>query len=186
MKIQKKSVFSFIFFLLSTTVQADHFPVGSDVLANCHGFFTKGKIKRLHKERYVVHFYKDARPVHCIPFAWDSMFLVPYKPIDQYTGKVSSGEGVFGGSTEKVLKVGDKLKIFYKASERGSLFDKKYTVESVIKEINVNGAGQLETIGGEEKAQRTFQRWVGTNYVTLDFSSALVADRLTILKAEKQ
>lgn len=186
MKQQRKIVFSFIFFLISTTIQADHFPVGTDVLANCHGFFAKGKVKKLYKERYVVHFYKDARPVHCTPFAWDSMFLVSYEPIDQYTGRLSSKDGFFGGTTEEVLKVGDKLKISYKASIRGRFLDKKATITVVIKEINANGAGQLETVDGEMEAQQIFQRWVGTNYVTLDFSSALKADRLTILKAEKE
>lgn len=186
MKLQRKIIFGFIFFLASTAIQAEHFPVGSDVLADCHSFFARGKVKKLYKERYVVHFYKDARPVHCTPFAWDSMFLVPYEPIDQYAGRLSSSEGFFGGSKEQIFTAGDKLKIFYKASARGQLFDRKFTVITAIKEINSNGAAQLEIVGGEIEAQQVFNRWVGSNYVALDFSKTLVADRLTILKVEKE
>ncbi len=170
--------------LFSVTIQADHFPVGSDVLANCHGFFARGKIKRLYKEKYVVNFYKESRPVHCTPFAWDGMFLVPYKTVAEFTGKLKS-KGDFFGSDEK-FKTGDKLEIYFKASERGQFFDSKYTVTAVIKEISANGAAQLEIIGGETKDQQVFHRWVGNNYVSLDFSSALEADRLTILNVEKK
>ncbi|MCK5829274.1 MAG: hypothetical protein KAH20_03135 [Methylococcales bacterium] len=186
MKQPKKVVLSFIFFLISTTIQADHFPVGTDVLANCHGFFARGKVKKLYKERYVVHFYKDARPVHCTPFAWDSMFLVAYEPIEQHIAKLSSKDSFFRGSKEEVLKTGDKLNVSYKASIKGRFLDKKATITVAIKEINANGAAQLEIVDGELEAKQIFQRWVGTNYVTMDFSSLLKADRLTILKVEKK
>jgi len=43
----------------------------------------------------------------------------------------------------------------------------------------------LKVVGGELKAQQVFTRWVGTNYVSLDFSEHLVADRLTILNVDK-
>lgn len=186
MKQQKKIVLGFIFFLISTTIQAGHFPVGSDVLADCHGFFAKGKVKKLHKERYVVHFYKDARPVHCTPFAWDIMFLVAYEPISEHVAKLHSNDGFFSGTKEEILKVGDKLKVSYRASIKGKFLDKKATITVAIKDINANGAAQLEIVDGELEAQQIFQRWVGTNYVTLDFSSKLTADRLTILKVEKE
>ena len=178
MTLQKKIKLSLIFCLFSATLQADHLPVGMEVLADCHSFFSKGKIKRLHKERYVVHFYKESRPVLCTPFAWDSMFLVPYKPVTQYTGKLNS--------KEEVLKTGDKLKITFRATPRGAFFSKKYSVTTAIKEINTNGAAQLEITEGETEAQQLFTRWVGTNYIPLDFSSDLTADKLTILGIDKQ
>ena len=177
MKLQKQINLSLIFCLFSTTAQADHFPVGMEVLADCHSFFSKGKIKRLHKEHYVVHFYKESRPILCTPFAWDSMFLVPYKPVAQYTGKINSNEEVF--------KTGDKLKINFEATARGAFFSHKHNVTVTIKEINANGAAQLEITEGETEAQQLFSRWVGTNYVSLDFSSNLNADKLTILGVEK-
>lgn len=184
MRLNKKIKLSIILCLFSTVVQADHFPVGSDVLANCHGFFSKGKIKRLYKEQYVVNFYKESRPVLCTPFAWSSMFLVPYKPVSKYTGKLS-GKGFFSSSEDAELEVGDKLKIFFKATSRGKLFSNKYDIIATIKEINENGAALLETIGGDAIDQQVFLRWVGTNYVSLDFSHTLTADRLTILDVEK-
>ena len=178
MKLQKKIKLSLIFCLFSITVQADHFPVGMEVLADCHSFFSKGKIKRLHKEHYVVDFHNDSRPVLCTPFAWDSMFLVPYKPVAQYKGKINSNDEVF--------KTGDKLKINFEATARGAFFSNKYSVTATIKEINANGAAQLEITEGETEAQQLFTRWVGTNYVLLDFSNNLNADKLTILDVEKQ
>lgn len=167
-------------------VQADHFPVGTDVLANCHGFYSKGKIKRLYKEQYVVNFYKDSRPVLCPPFAWDSMFLVAYQPVGHHIGKLKTKGGLFSGSHEETFRPGDKLKIAFKASSRGALFSHKYSVTVVIKEINANGSAQLDPISGEEMAQKVFRRWVGTNYVTLDFSGTLTADRFTIVDVEKE
>lgn len=183
MKQQKKIILAVIFSLFSMAVQADHFPVGTDVLTDCHGFFTKGKIKRMHKEKYVVHFYKDARPAHCTPFSWDGRFIVPYETVTKFTGKVKPKSSFFSTTVE--FEVGDKLGIYYKASERGQFIDHKYTVTVEIKEINASGAAQLKVIGGETKGQQVFTRWVGTNYVSLDFSSALVADRLTILNVDK-
>lgn len=178
MELQKKIKFSLLFCLFSAAIQADHFPVGTEVLANCHSFFSKGKIKRLHKEHYVVHFHKESRPVLCTPFAWDSMFLVPYKPVAQYTGKVDSEEVVF--------KTGDKLKIIFEAVARGAFFSHKYSVTAAIKEINANGAAQLEITEGEIEAQQLFTRWVGSNYVLLNSSKDLTADKLTILNINKQ
>lgn len=185
MKFKNKIKLSIVLCLFSAIVHAEHLPLGSDVLANCHGFFSKGKIKRLYKEQYVVNFYKDSRPVLCTPFAWSSMFLVPYNPVKKYTGKLSS-KGFFSSSEDKELEVGDKLKVSFKATSRGTLFSHKYSVIVVIKEINENGAALLETSGGEEIDQRVFKRWVGTNYVSLDFSHTLKADRLTILDVEKE
>ena len=184
MKLLRSIIISFIFCLFSASAQADHFPVGSDVLANCHNFFARGKIKRLYQEQYVVNFYKESRPVFCTPFAWSSMFLVQYKPVDQFTGKLKTGLSLFGGSKEQVFKTGDKLKIDFKAHIRGQLFSQKFTITVVIKEINENGSAQLEAIDGELKAKQLFQRWVGTNYVLLDFSKSLTADRLTIQEVE--
>lgn len=177
MKLQKKIKLSLIFCLFSATTQAEHLPVGMEVLADCHSFFSKGKIKRLHKEHNVVHFHNDSRPVLCTPFAWDSMFLVPYKPVAQYTGKINSNEEVF--------KTGDKLKINFEAKARGAFFSHKHSVTATIKEINANGAAQLEITEGETEAQQLFTRWVGTNYVLLDFSGNLTADKLTILEVNK-
>ena len=186
MKSKKRITLSIIFCLLSVSVQAEHLPLGSDVLAECHGFSAKGKIKRLYKEKqYVVNFYKDSRPIHCTPFAWSNMFLVPYKKVEQYTGKLKSSDGIFGRFKDEVFNVGDTLTINYKTKTKGQLFSTKHTVMVKIKEINSNGAAQFETIGGEEMARRLFQRWVGTNYVTLDFSRTLVADKLTILNVKK-
>lgn len=184
MKRYSKVLLSLIFFLLSNSVQAEHLLVGSDVLANCHGFFSKGKVKKTHKERYVVHFYKDVRPVLCTPFAWDIMFLVPFESVEQYKGKLSSS--FFGGATDQIFKVGDKLKIKFRASIRGQFLNLNGDVSTVIKSINANGAAQLEVVAGEDKAKLIFTRWVGTNYVSLDFSKTLVADRLTILKVEME
>jgi hypothetical protein len=184
MKLQRSIILSFIFCLFSATAQADHFPVGTDVLADCHSFFARGKIKRLYQEQYVVNFYKDSRPVFCTPFAWSSMFLVPYKPVDQFTGKLKTNLSILGGSKEQVFKTGDKLKIGFKANLRGEFFSHKYTVIVAIKEINVNGSAQLEIIDGETKAKQVFQRWVGTNYVLLDFTKSLTSDRLTIQEVE--
>jgi len=181
---QKTIWLGFIFCLLSVSVQAEHFPVGSEVLANCHGFYAKGKIKRLYKEKFVVNFYKESRPLHCPPFAWDGMFLVPYQTKAHHAGKVKPKGEYF--AKDESFRVGDTLEIFYKASSRGQFFDTKYTVTVKIKEISANGAAQLEITGGETKAQQVFNRWVGNNYVLLDFSSALVADRLTILNVEKK
>jgi hypothetical protein len=175
MKLQKIIKLSLVFCLFSAAVQADHLPIGMEVLADCHSFFSKGKIKRLHKERYVIHFYKESRPVLCTPFAWDSMFLVPYKPIAQYT---TSGDEVF--------KTGDLLKITFRATPRGAFFSNKYSVTTAIKEINENGTAQLEITEGETEAQQLFTRWVGTNYIPLYFSSDLTADKLTILGIDKQ
>lgn len=184
MKFLRSIILSFIFLMFSATVHADHFPVGSDVLADCHNFFARGKIKRLYQEQYVVNFYKEARPVFCTPFAWSSMFLVAYKPVEQFTGKLKNGFSLLGGSKEQLFKTGDKLKIGFKAQLRGQLFSQKFTVTVVIKEINSNGSAQLEVIDGDGKAKQVFQRWVGTNYVLLDFSKSLVADRLTIQNVE--
>lgn len=175
MKLQNKIKLGLIFCLFSTTLQADHLPIGMEVLANCHSFFSKGKIKRLHKEHYVIHFYKDSRPVLCTPFAWDSMFLIPYKPVAQFT---TPGDEVF--------KTGDLLKITFRATARGAFFSHKFSITVAIKEINENGAAQLEIKEGETEAKQLFIRWVGTNYVPLDFSSDLTADKLTILKISKQ
>jgi ribosomal protein L31 len=175
MTLQKKIKLGLVFCLFSATLQADHLPIGMEVLADCHSFFSKGKIKRLHKERYVVHFYKDSRPVLCTPFAWDSMFLVPYKSVAQYT---TSGDEVF--------KTGDLLKITFRATARGAFFSHKFSITAAIKEINENGAAQLEITEGEIEAQQLFARWVGTNYVPLDFSKDLTADKLTIQKINKQ
>ncbi len=185
MKFKKKIILSIVLSLFSVLVQAEHFPVGTDVLANCHGFFSKGKVKRLHKEQYVVHFYKESRPVLCTPFAWKGVFLVPYKPVNKYTGKLT-GKGFFSSSEDAELEVGDKLKISFKASSRSTLFSNKYSVTVVIKEINENGAALLETKSGGDIDQQVFKRWVGTNYVSLDFSHTLTADRLTILDVEKE
>jgi len=183
MSQQKKIILSVIFCFFSISAQAEHFIVGSDVLANCHNFFTKGKVKQPYKEKYVIHFYKDARPAHCTPFAWDSAFLVPFKAISKFTGKVKPKSSFFSIAVE--FEVGDKLDIYYRASERGQFLDHKYTVTVEIAEISANGAAQLKVIGGEIKAQQVFTRWVGTNYVSLDFSEHLVADRLTILNVDK-
>ncbi len=162
---------------------AEHIPAGSDVLANCHGFFAKGKVKQPYKEKYTIHFYKESRPVHCTPFAWDAMFLVPYQTVNKFTGKVKPKSSFFSSTIE--FEPGDKLEIYYKASERGQFLDHKYTVTVEIVEISANGAALLKVIGGELKAKQVFNRWVGTNYVSLDFSSKLVADRLTILNVDK-
>lgn len=183
MNRQKKIALGIVFCFSSFTVQADHFPVGSDVLANCHNFFTKGKIKNPYKEKYVVHFYKDARPAHCTPFAWDSAFLVPFETVNKFTGKVKPKSSFFSSTVE--FEVGDQLDIYFKASERGQFLDHRYTVTVEIIEISINGAAQFKVIGGETKAQQVFTRWVGTNYVLLDFSEHLVADRLTILNVDK-
>jgi len=185
MKFNKKIKLGIVLCLFSAIVHAEHFPVGSEVLANCHGFFSKGKIKRLYKEQYVVNFYKDSRPVLCPPFAWSSMFLVAYNPVKKYTGKLSS-KGFFSSSEDAELEVGDRLKVSFKASSRGKLFSNKYSVIVVIEEINENGAALLKTSGGGEIDQQVFKRWVGTNYVSLDFSHTLTADRLTILDVEKE
>jgi hypothetical protein len=182
-KIIKLSV---LLCLFSSVAQAEHLPLGSDVLANCHGFFSKGKIKRLYKEQYVVNFYKESRPVLCTPFAWTSMFLVPYKPVEKYTARLSKKSGFFSSSEDAEVQPGDRLKVFFKATERGKLFSNKYTVIVVVKEINENGAALLVPVKGEVKAKQVFQRWVGSNYVDLDFSKALVADRLTILDVENE
>ena len=179
----QNTVMGFILCLFSMAVQAEHIPSGSDVLANCHGFFAKGKIKQPYKEKYTVHFYKDSRPVHCTPFAWDVMFLVPYETVNKFTGKVKPKSSFFSSTIE--FEPGDKLEIYYKASERGQFLDHKYTVTVEIMEISTNGAALLKIIGGELKAQQVFNRWVGTNYVSLDFSEHLVADRLTILNVDK-
>ncbi len=184
MKLLRSIIISFICCLFSASAQSDHFPIGSDVLADCHNFFARGKIKRLYQEQYVVNFYKESRPVFCTPFAWSSMFLVQYKPVDQFTGKLKTSLSLFGGSKEHVFKTGDKLKIDFKAHIRGQLFSHKFTVTVVIKEINENGSAQLEAIDGELKAKQLFQRWIGTNYVLLDFSKSLTADRLTIQEVE--
>jgi len=183
MNKQKKITLGIVFCFFSITAQAGHFPLGSKVLADCHSFFAKGKIKRLYQEKYVVHFDKDARPAHCTPFSWDGRFLVPYKPVAKFTGKVKPKGSLFSSSVE--FEVGDKLAIYYRASERGQFLDHKLTVMVEIAEINVNGAAQLKVIGGEVKAQQVFTRWVGTNYVSLDFSAHLVADRLTIVNVDK-
>jgi hypothetical protein len=164
-----------LFCFFSSTAQAEHLPIGMEILANCHNFFSKGKIKRLHKEKYVINFDKDARPVLCTPFAWDSMFLVPYKPVSEYTNP-----------NGKVFKKGDHLKIEFKATPRGAFFSRKFTITTAIKEINENGAAQLEIKEGDIKAQQLFTRWVGTNFVLLDLSDDLTADKLTILNIEKQ
>lgn len=170
-----KSAWSFIIFcFFSTAAMAEHLPVGMEILANCHNFFSKGKIKRLHKEKYVINFDKDARPVLCTPFAWDSMFLVPYKPVPEYTNP--QGE---------TFKKGDILKIEFKATPRGAFFSRKYTITATVKEINASGSAQLEIKEGEVEAQQLFSRWVGTNYVLLDSSEDLTADKLTILSIEK-
>ncbi len=181
---RKLIVLSFVFCFFSAAAQAEHFPVGSTVLANCHGFFAKGKIKRLYKEKFVVHFYKDSRPVHCTPFAWDGMFLVPYETVTHHVGKVKQSNELF--ASEETFSLGDTLEIYYKASKRGQFFDSKYTVLTKITEISANGAALMEIVGGELKAQQVFNRWVGTNYVTLDFSSDLEAGRLTILSVKKK
>ena len=187
MKLQRKIVLGFIIFMLSATAQAvSNLPVGSDVLADCHGFFSKGKIKKIYKGHYVINFYKDSRPVHCPPFSWNEMFVVPYQPVDQHVGKLNSDNGFFGSTVKQVLEVGDKLKVSYKASFKGKFLAEKYTVIVAIKEINSNGAAQLEAVGGKLEAQQVFIRWVGTNYVKMDFSSSLVADKLTILKVERE
>ncbi len=180
----KLIVLGFVFCFFSLTVRAEHFPVGSNVLANCHGFFAKGKIKRLYKEKFVVHFYKDSRPVHCTPFAWDGMFLVPYETVTHHVGKVKKQSEFF--ASEETFNLGDTLEIYYKASKRGQFFDKKYTVIVKIKEISSNGAALLEITGGDTNAQQVFNRWVGSNYVSLDFSDHLEAGRLTILTVEKK
>lgn len=183
MKQYKKIILGLVLSFLSAIVQAEHFPVGSSVLADCHGFFAKGKIKRLYHEKYVVNFYKDARPAHCTPFSWDGRFLVPYKTVNKFEGKVKPKASFFSVAIE--FEVGDKLEIYYKASQRGQFFDHKLTVTVEILEINVNGAAQLKVIGGELKAQQVFTRWVGTNYVSLDFSRHLVADKLVIVNVDK-
>jgi hypothetical protein len=185
MKLHRKIALSLLLFVLAATAQAESPIVGSDVLANCHGFFAKGKVKKMYKDHYVINFYKDARPIHCPPFSWNAMFVVPYQPVDQYVGKLNSDNGFLGSTVKQVLEVGDTLKVAYKASFKGQFFAKKYTVIVEIKEINSNGSAQLEPIDGEIEAQQVFRRWVGTNYVTLDFSSSLTADKLTILKVEK-
>ncbi len=163
-----------LFCFFSTVSHAEHLPVGMEILANCHNFFSKGKIKRLHKEKYVINFDKDARPVLCTPFAWDSMFLVPYKPVSEYTNP-----------NGKIFKKGDLLQIEFKATPRGAFFSRKFTITAAIKEINENGTAQLEIKEGDIKAQQLFTRWVGTNYVLLDLSDDLTADKLTILNIEK-
>ncbi len=183
MNQQKKIFLGIVLCLFSITGQADHFPVGSAVLADCNGFFTKGKIKRLYQEKYVVRFDKDARPAHCTPFSWDGRFLVAYQTVTKATGKVKPKSSFFSTTVE--FEVGDKLDIYYRAAERGKFLDHKFTVRVEIVEINANGAAQLKVVGGEVKAQQVFTRWVGTNYVLLDFSSHLVADKLTILNVDK-
>ncbi len=176
-------IIGFIFCIFSTIAQAEHIPGGTEVLADCHGFWAKGKIKQPYREKYTVHFYKDSRPVHCTPFAWDVMFLVPFETVNKYTGKVKPKSSFFSTTVE--FEPGDKLEIYYKASERGKFLDYKSTVTVEIAEISVNGAALLKVIGGEPKAQQVFTRWVGTNYVSLDFSRKLVADKLTILNVDK-
>jgi ribosomal protein L31 len=180
---QQKIIIGLIFYIFSTVVQAEHIPVGIDVLADCHGFFAKGKVKQPYKEKYTVHFYKESRPVHCTPFAWDVMFLVPFETVKKFTGKVKPKSSFFSSTVE--FEPGDKLEIYYKVSERGKFLDYKSTVTVEIVEISVNGAALLKVIGGEPKAQQLFTRWVGTNYVLLDFSRKLVADRFTILNVDK-
>jgi len=183
MKQQKKLTLGIVFCLFSMAAQADHYPVGTQVLTDCHGFFAKGKIKRMYQEKYVVHYDKSSRPAHCTPFSWDGRFVVPYKSVTKYTGKIKPKASFFSTTIE--FEVGDKLDIYYKASERGKFLDDKLTVTVEIVEIIANGAAQFKVIGGEVKAQQQFTRWVGTNYVSLDFSSHLVADRLTILNVDK-
>ena len=146
----QNTVMGFILCLFSMAVQAEHIPSGSDVLANCHGFFAKGKIKQPYKEKYTVHFYKDSRPVHCTPFAWDVMFLVPYETVNKFTGKVKPKSSFFSSTIE--FEPGDKLEIYYKASERGQFLDHKYTVTVEIMEISTNGAALLKIIGVQVKS----------------------------------
>ena len=185
MKLQKRITFSIIICLVSGISQADHLPIGMNVLAKCHSFYSKGEIKRLHKEKYVIDFDKNSRPVLCTPFAWDSEFLVPYKPVPEYSGQLNTDEGVFGGSKEQAFKRGDKLKIEFEATPRGAMFSSNYSVTVTIKEINSNGAAQMDIIAGESEAKQLFERWVGTNYVMLDFSEKMSAEKLTIKGAEK-
>ncbi len=176
-------VLSALFF---SPAYAEHLPVGSDVLANCHGFFSKGKIKRMHKESYVINFYKDSRPVMCTPFAWDSDFLVPYKIVPEYTGKLVTKSGFFSVSNEEVFRPGDKLKIQFQAKKtRGAFLSKEFTVVAQIKEINANGSALLEVVDGQTGAKQAFECWVGTNYVLLDFTKDHTAEKLSFVYVEK-
>ena len=186
MKILKTipSVLAICFF--STGADAEHYPVGSVILADCHGFFTKGKIKRLYKEDYVVNFNKDARPLLCTPYVWDNEFVVPYAPVSQYTGKIEVDPGGFGSEGRDVeFQVGDKLSIEFEV-EKNALFSDKYSVIVAIKEINSNGAASMDIIDGDSEAKAAFTRWVGTNYIALDFTRKLKADKLEFLKVERE
>lgn len=165
---------------------AESFELGETVLADCHGFFAKGKIKRKQLDKYVIHFNKDARPIMCVPFAWDDAFIVKYKPVGKYTGQVVTEHGLLmNKSSDVMLKTGDNLNIKFKVLERDHMLSDKYAVSVKIKEINSNGAALLEVVAGGAKAQQVFDRWVGTNYVTMDFTRSLKADRLTFLEVSR-
>lgn len=186
MKINKISKLLLLTTLTSVTAYAEHIPIGSHVLAECHGFFTKGKIKRMHKESYVINFDKDSRPVMCTPFAWDAMFLVPYQPVNEYTGKLVTKSMFFSVSNEEVFKIGDQLKITFEAKKsRSSMLSKQFSVTTTIQEINANGAALLKVTDGEQAAKQAFELWVGTNYVLLDFTKDHTAERLSFTEVEK-
>ncbi|MEE9397756.1 MAG: hypothetical protein V3V31_12165 [Methylococcales bacterium] len=174
-------------YLISAGAGAEHYPVGSVILADCHGFFTKGKIKRLYKEDYVVDFDKDARPLLCTPYVWDNEFVVPYAPVSQYTGKIEVDPGGFGSDGRDVeFQVGDRLSIEFEV-EKNALFSDKYAVIVAIREINSNGAASMDVVGGGDvEAKAAFNLWVGTNYIALDFTRKLKADKLEILKVERE
>jgi hypothetical protein len=165
---------------------AEIIQVGDTVLADCHGFFAKGKIKRKQNDRYVIHFNKDARPIMCVPFAWDRAFIVNYKPVEKHVAKLVTNSGIIIDTTEEaMLKTNDILKITFKVRERDAMLRDKYTITAMVKEININGAALLEAVSGTTKAKQAFNLWVGTNYVSLDFSRSLKADRLTFLEVTK-
>ncbi len=187
MKLQLKLI-GLIFCFSVTTLQAEHLPIGSEVLANCHGFHAKGKVKRLHKEHYVINFPKQSRPLFCTPFAWDSMFLTPFQTVPHYTGKLQNKSGFFSVTNEVTFKAGDKLTIYFREKPRGHMFTNEYTVDVVIKEIASNGSALLQVVKDQAptEAGRIFNRWVGGNYVILDFTDDLVAERFTITGAEKK
>ncbi len=186
MKITRLTPFVLLAALFIPTAHAEHLPVGADVLANCHGFFSKGKIKRMHKENYVIDFYKDSRPLMCTPFAWEATFLVLYKPVTEYNGKLVTKSGFFSVSNEELFRIGDKLKIKFEAKKnRHAFLSKTFTITTTIKEINENGAATLEAVSGETTAKQAFNRFVGTNYVLLDFTKDHTAETLSFLEVEK-
>ena len=63
MKMLKRTLLISVLCFISLSLSADHFKVGMTVLADCHGFFAKGKIKRFFKDNTLVNqiFIKDSK-----------------------------------------------------------------------------------------------------------------------------